>query len=71
MSHYQLQMYYDDRKVVDTTVAWDTYGQSHPCVGQTVDGRWRIIEVLENVTPELYRVRVEPIGFFVADKSGG
>ncbi len=62
MAHRQLQLVYDDRVVVDTTVAWVPDGSSHPVVDQIVDGKWRIVEILDS-TAEVYRVRVEPLAF--------
>jgi hypothetical protein len=63
MTHYQLQLLYGDKVVMDTAVAWSPDGGSHPVVGQTVDGKWRIVEILDS-TAEVYRVRVEPLDFF-------
>jgi hypothetical protein len=37
-------------------------GGSHPVVDQIVDGKWRIVEILDS-TAEVYRVRVEPLAF--------
>jgi hypothetical protein len=62
MAHYQLQLFHGDTVVMDTTVAWVPDGGSHPVVGQTVDGKWRIVEILDS-TAEEYRVRVEPVAF--------
>jgi hypothetical protein len=62
MAHYQLQLIHEDKVVVDTTVAWVPDGGSHPVVGQTVDGKWRIVEILDS-TAQVYRVRVEPLAF--------
>jgi hypothetical protein len=62
MAHYQLQLLYVDNVVMDTAVAWSPDGGSHPVVGQTVDGKWRIVEILDG-TAEVYRVRVEPLAF--------
>jgi hypothetical protein len=55
---YQLQMIHEGRIVVNTTVAWGPYN-SHPQVGE-IDGKWRIVELLENETLEVYNVRAEP-----------
>jgi hypothetical protein len=62
MAHYQLQLLYGDNVVVDTTVAWSPDGGSHPVVGQTADGKWRVVEILDS-TAQVYRVRVEPLTF--------
>jgi len=63
MAHYRLQLLYGDKVVEDTAVALSLDGGSHPVVGQTVDGKWRIVEILDS-TAEVYRVRVEPLAFF-------
>jgi len=60
MAHYQLQLIHEGRVVEDTAVAWIPEGGSHPVVGQTVDGKWQIVEILDS-TAEVYRVRVEPL----------
>lgn len=63
MAHYQLQLICEDKVIADTAVAWSPDGGSHPVVGQTVDGKWLIVETLDS-TAEVYRVRVEPLAFF-------
>jgi hypothetical protein len=55
---YQLQAFCDGEKVIDTTVVW-TSANSHPLVGQVIDDKWRVLEVLKDNTPKIYRVRVE------------
>jgi hypothetical protein len=62
MAHYQLQLLREGEVVMDTAVAWSPDGGSHPVVDQTVDGKWRIVEILDS-TAEVYRVRVEPLAF--------
>jgi hypothetical protein len=62
MAHYQLQLICEDKVVAGTADAWSPDGGSHPVVGQTVDGKWRIVEILDS-TAEVYRVRVEPLAF--------
>lgn len=52
--HYRLEAVYGDEKVLDTTV------QSHPAVGQTINSKWLVVEILES-TSDVYRIRVEPI----------
>ena len=62
MANYRLQLLYGDKVVEDTAVAWSTDGGSHPVVGQTVDGKWRIVEILDS-TADVYRARVERLAF--------
>jgi len=57
MARYQLQAFHGDTKVIDTTVAW--INDSHPRAGQTINEKWRVVEILDSNTPEVYRVRVE------------
>jgi len=63
MAHYQLQLICEDKVIADSAVACSPDGGSHPVVGQTVDGKWRIVEILDSAA-EVYRVRVEPLAFF-------
>ncbi len=64
MAHYQLQLIYGDKVVAGPKVAWAPDGGPHPVVGQTIDGKWRIVEVLDS-TAHVYRVHVEPLAFLV------
>ena len=68
MAHYQLQMFHQGERVLDVPVAW-TPDNAHPPVGSIVDGKWQVVEILENDTPEVYRVRVEPVTFSVPGSS--
>ncbi len=63
MAHYRLQLICKDKVFADTADARSLDGGSHPVVGQTVDGKWRIVEILDS-TAEVYRVRVEPLALF-------
>jgi hypothetical protein len=61
MTHYQLQLFHGDKMVLNTTVVWLPEGNSHPVVGQTIErDTWRVTAVLDNPTPDVYRLRVEP-----------
>ena len=62
MAHYILRMFFGKEEVVTTTVAIVPGANSYPRVGQTVDGRWKVVESLCSPTEEEYRVRVEPLG---------
>lgn len=59
MGYYDLRMLHGSKQLPDVRIAWVPYC-SHPPVGAAI-GEWRIVEILENDTPEVYRVRVEPI----------
>jgi len=62
MAHYRLRLICEGKVVADTADARSLDGGSHPVVGQTVDGKWRIVEILDS-TADVYRVRVEPLAF--------
>ena len=61
--HFRLQLICEGKVVADTADARSLDGGSHPVVGQTVNWKWRIVEILDS-TAEVYRVRVEPLAFF-------
>jgi hypothetical protein len=67
MAHYQLRLIYKDQ-VVAEAIAAPLEGGSHPVVGQTVDGKWRIVEILQG-TAEVNCVSVEPVAFFTESAS--
>ncbi len=62
MAHYRLQLICEDKVVADTADARSLDGGSHPVVGQTVNWKWQIVEILDS-TAQVYRVRVVPLAF--------
>jgi hypothetical protein len=58
MGYYDLRMFHGSKELPDVRFAWVPFC-SHPPVGAVI-GEWQIVEILENDTPEVYRVRVEP-----------
>lgn len=58
--HYLLRMFLGEKEVGVSTAAIAPDAQSYPVVGQIIDGKWRITEVLDSPEGE-YRVRVAAI----------
>ena len=59
-NHYILRAFCGEREVIASTVAVVPSANSYPGVGQIIDGKWKITEVLPSPTGE-HRVRVTPI----------
>jgi hypothetical protein len=62
MAHYILGMFLGGEEVVTTTVAIVPGADSYPHVGQTVDGKWKVVESLCSPMEGEYHVRVESLG---------
>lgn len=62
MAHYTLRMFLGKKEVVTSAVAIVPGANSYPRVGQTVDGKWKVVEVLLGPNDGEYHVRVEPVG---------
>jgi hypothetical protein len=62
MASYILRMFWGEKEVGASPVAIVPGADSYPSVGQTIDDKWRVVEVLPNSTSGEYHVRVEPLG---------
>jgi len=59
-SHYILRLFLGEREVSATTVAVVSGANSYPAVGQTIDDKWKVVELLESPKGE-YHLRVESL----------
>jgi hypothetical protein len=59
MAHYILRMFFGQEEVVTTTVAIVPGANSYPCVGQMINGKWKVVESLCSAIVGEYHVRVE------------
>ena len=60
LNYYVLQGFKGNAKVIANRVAIVPGAASYPRVGQTIDDKWRAVEILKSSEGELH-VRVEPL----------
>lgn len=58
LNYYVLKGFKGNEMVIATTVAIVPGAASYPRVGQTIDDKWRVVEILKSSLEELH-VRVE------------